>query len=95
MSEESGNLSEGTASESSIRKPDKVSGSERDNIDVGDNLTSDSGAGSRRVSEEASLSNNQFIKQLPSPYWSILYILISWNVNVNSKFKAPGSVRSS
>ena len=72
MSEESGNLSEGTASEGSISKPDKVSGSERDNMDVGDNLTSDSSVGSRVVSKEASLSNNQFIKQLPSPYGSIL-----------------------
>ena len=61
MSEESGNLSEGTASEGSISKPDKVSGSERDNMDVGDKLTSDSGAGNRVVSGEASLSNNQFI----------------------------------
>ena len=56
MSEESGNLSEGTASEGSISKPDKVSGSERDNMDVGDKLASDSSVGSRVVSEEASLS---------------------------------------
>ena len=56
MSEESESLSEGTASEGSISKPDKVSGSERDNMDVGDKLASDSSVWSRVVSEEASLS---------------------------------------